>query len=40
MSQLKKKLLNVEPGGIYSNHWALKSQIETSTFKHSDRQGF
>jgi hypothetical protein len=32
-SHEKKKMLNVKPGGMYSNHWALKSQTETSTFK-------
>jgi hypothetical protein len=39
MPHLKKKV-NFKPGGMYSNHWALKCQIETSTFKQSDLLGF
>jgi hypothetical protein len=37
---LETKMLNVKPGGKYSNHWALKSQTETLKFKQSDLMGF
>jgi hypothetical protein len=36
----KLEILYVKRGGTYSNHWTLKSQIETSTFKQPDLLGF